>query len=635
MYESHFGLGTRPFALQPDPAFIYWSDQHRLAAEFLARGAATSRGDVVVLSGAVGAGKTTLIMEFLRDPPPATEIVLVRNMPPHVTDALPWITAAAGLLGGSDPEPADGLLDWVYRTVTAGRRITIIIDEAQNLQSEALSSILPILGRDASKAADVLLVLVGQPELPVLLRRPENAALARRVADSIRLDRMRSRDTHAYIRHRLKLAGASTEIFTDDAKEMIHRSADGVPRMVNLIAEQLLVGAYADDLHAIDLAAAAEILGESQVPALSEIPVAAIHRDLSLNPEVTAPAEGSGPTDAGSVDALDIAADEPARQDTAGDAQLIETSPWPVPVPERASVDAYPVEDNRSDAGGFADAPAPFTSAPKAENAVSREGGRAAPYPTPRSARTAGQGSIAGLTLLAACLAGVFMVVRSHNGGESTMVATSPAAPTDTLQKPTPEPVPSHRPAAQPSPDDAARSEASRMAATSPVDLRAALDLADSSPAAAAIVLARAAVSGSDRAAYYLGQLHETGDGVALDPALAAAWYRRAARSIPEAQSHLASDDGAGFAIPIVAPQSQLAVLAPDASLDLVWDGSGAAREYRVEIADQAQDVLQASQVAIPAAKVDLPAGSALWRVISIGASGDEVSGHWQTIPES
>lgn len=270
MYEQHFDLTERPFRLQPDPDFLYWSAEHRAAADFLAA-AAAGPGDpakpVHVLTGEVGGGKTTLILNLLAAPPQGVRIGLVSNLAPDCRDALPWLARSLpGAVLAADPLAQ--IIAQVREVAATGCRVVFIIDEAQNLAPEGFETLQRLLS-----AADMApaLILAGQPELATHLADRRNAGFAALIAGRANLSRLPDADGGAYIRHRFAVAAGAPEMFSDDALRLIHRAAKGIPRLVNLIADQALFTAFSAGRDRVDAGLVRDAIANSTAPMLRHL----------------------------------------------------------------------------------------------------------------------------------------------------------------------------------------------------------------------------------------------------------------------------------------------------------------------------------------------------------------------------
>jgi general secretion pathway protein A len=248
MYIDFFQFRENPFALAPDPRFLFLSHQHREALAHLLYGLDSS-GGFVQLTGEVGTGKTTLCRSLLAQVPADVDVALILN--PKLS-ALELVATVCDELAIDYPPGTtslkllvDGLTRHLLKTDTAGRRTVLVIDEAQNLSPEVLEQVrlLTNLETDTRKLLQIL--LVGQPELQVMMAQPQLRQLAQRVTARYHLSALSTRETAAYIRHRLEVVGGHTHLFSPLALWQIARSTGGVPRLINTICDRALLGAYA------------------------------------------------------------------------------------------------------------------------------------------------------------------------------------------------------------------------------------------------------------------------------------------------------------------------------------------------------------------------------------------------------
>lgn len=254
IYNAHFGLAERPFTLLPDPDFIYWSDSHTRAYAMLEYGMLT-HAPITVITGEIGAGKTTLLRHLLRRLPEDITVGLISNAQGNRGELLHWVLMALGV--GTDMNASYVRLfaqfqDFLISEYAAGRRTMLIFDEAQNLSVETLEELRMFSNINADKDELIQLVLVGQPELRELISQPRLTQFAQRVAAEYHLPGMSGEAVRDYIRHRLRVAGATREIFTPAACECVHLAARGVPRLVNQICDYALVYAFTDGRDAVD-----------------------------------------------------------------------------------------------------------------------------------------------------------------------------------------------------------------------------------------------------------------------------------------------------------------------------------------------------------------------------------------------
>lgn len=247
-YKTFFNLRERPFTLLPDPDFIFWTEHHRRAFSVLEYGI-LSRAPITVVTGEVGAGKTTLIRKFLNEAPDDLTIGLISNAQGGRGELLQWILNALEQRTSPSASYVDmfqQLQDFLIGEYAEARRVALIIDEAQNLSTEGLEELRMLTNINADKDELIQLVLVGQPELREMIRKPSLRQFAQRVAASYHLPALDAETTAAYIHHRLVVAGGSGREFTRQAAERIHAVTGGVPRLINQLCDLAMIYASID-----------------------------------------------------------------------------------------------------------------------------------------------------------------------------------------------------------------------------------------------------------------------------------------------------------------------------------------------------------------------------------------------------
>jgi type II secretory pathway predicted ATPase ExeA len=259
MYERHFGFTAKPFALTPDPEFLYPSREHATALTMLEYGLA-SQAAFSLLTGDIGSGKTTLVRKLLRQLGDHVAVGLITNTHGRFKSVYGWALSALNLTSSDDSDIAkyEALVDAFVREYAKGRRTLLIFDEAQNLSVEVLEELRLLSNVNSEKDLVLQILLVGQPELREKLCRPELVQFAQRVSVDFHLRPLDPHETQAYIRHRLEVAGGAPTLFRGEAIELIHARTRGVPRLLNQLCDYALVYAYADGLKTID----ADLIGQ-------------------------------------------------------------------------------------------------------------------------------------------------------------------------------------------------------------------------------------------------------------------------------------------------------------------------------------------------------------------------------------
>ena len=247
MYLRYFKFTTSPFAMTPDPSFLYASKQHAAAMTMLEY-AIESQAWFCLLTGEIGSGKTTLIRGLLRSLENRVTVGLVSNTHRRFRSVYPWALSALGIRPGESNDVAqyDALTDFMIGEYAKGRRTLLIFDEAQNLSIQTLEELR--LLSNINSEGDVVLqtVLVGQPELRIKMAKPELKQFAQRVAVDFHLNALSLKECMAYVQHRLTIAGCRDEIFLPKAIEFIHAQSGGIPRLINQLCDLSLVYAFAD-----------------------------------------------------------------------------------------------------------------------------------------------------------------------------------------------------------------------------------------------------------------------------------------------------------------------------------------------------------------------------------------------------
>jgi general secretion pathway protein A len=248
IYNEFFGLTERPFSLVPDPDFLFWSDQHKRAYTMLEYGLTTG-APITLITGEVGAGKTTLVHHLLKQLPLEMTVGLIANAQGDRGKLVRWVLMALNQEAPTNEPYVDlfnRLQTFLIDEYAAGRRVILIFDEAQNLSREALEELRMFTNINSNKDELVYLVLVGQPELRDIIRRADLKQFAQRVAASFHLKAMDSSTVEAYIDHRMRKAGGAPGVFSDRACRLIYEATGGVPRLVNQLCDFVLVYAFTE-----------------------------------------------------------------------------------------------------------------------------------------------------------------------------------------------------------------------------------------------------------------------------------------------------------------------------------------------------------------------------------------------------
>lgn len=271
MYENYYGLEERPFSITPNPRFVYLSQRHQDALAHLLFGVGRGgSGGFVQLTGEVGTGKTTLCRLVLEQVPDKTRVALILNPMLNPPELLRAICVELEIkihgAGQSLQKLQDRLNRYLLERHAEGERVVLIIDEAQNMSRDCLEQVRLLTNLETATDKLLQIILLGQPELRLLLARPELRQLAQRITARYHLDPLNESETEQYVRHRMAVAGAPRCPFTSNALKALYRSSDGVPRLINIIADRALMAGYAHEIEKIDrqtvYAAAREVAGD-------------------------------------------------------------------------------------------------------------------------------------------------------------------------------------------------------------------------------------------------------------------------------------------------------------------------------------------------------------------------------------
>jgi len=284
MYTSFFGLHEKPFSITPDPRYLFMSERHGEALAHLVYGV-TESGGFVQLTGEVGTGKTTLVRSLLLNRmPDNADVAVVLN--PQIT-AHEFLLTICEELGVDVPGQKDSikaLTDALNHHLLSahadGRRTILIVDEAQNLAPAVLEQVRLLTNLETAKQKLLQIILIGQPELRELLGRNDLRQLAQRITGRYHLEPLTRDETAQYIEHRLRVAGALGEVIDRGAKKEVFRLSQGVPRLINVICDRALLGAYSQESRVITRRlikrAAAEVSGElERTPGMRRLGMAA------------------------------------------------------------------------------------------------------------------------------------------------------------------------------------------------------------------------------------------------------------------------------------------------------------------------------------------------------------------------
>jgi general secretion pathway protein A len=256
MYNQYFGFRENPFSIAPDPRYLYMSEMHQDALAHLDFGA-SSEGCIILLTGEIGTGKTTICRCFLERLEPTAEVAVIIN---------PGLTASELLATVCDEfrietEPGkqstkyyiDLLNQFLLRSYSENRKTLLVIDEAQNLDKEALEMVRLLTNLETNQHKLLKIFLLGQSELSTVLAGPDLTQVNQRITGRFHLSGLRSAEIGDYIKHRISVAGGGPRpLFDKRAVQRIHRLTKGIPRLINTLCDRSLLGAYAEEKERVD-----------------------------------------------------------------------------------------------------------------------------------------------------------------------------------------------------------------------------------------------------------------------------------------------------------------------------------------------------------------------------------------------
>lgn len=265
MYEAYFGLTEKPFSILPDPEFIFWSGPHTMAFSMMEYGM-MNRAGFTVITGEIGCGKTTLISKLLSEVDDSLTVGLVNNFDKNAGDLLRWVLMS---LDQPIEDESDVLLfkrfqDFVIAESAQRRRVMLIIDEAQNLGSEALEKLRMLSNINTGGEQSLQFILVGQPQLKDLLNLPKMKQFAQRISSDFHLRRLRSDEVPKYIDHRLQVVGAEAGLFSKQACDLIFEASGGVPRIINIICDMSMIYAFSKKRERISVYIVREVVQDKK-----------------------------------------------------------------------------------------------------------------------------------------------------------------------------------------------------------------------------------------------------------------------------------------------------------------------------------------------------------------------------------
>ncbi|MGB1139396.1 MAG: AAA family ATPase [Halioglobus sp.] len=370
MYYQYFGLSEPPFSIAVDPRYLFMSPRHRDALAHLLYGVG-SGGGFILLTGEVGTGKTTINRCLLEQLPQDTDIAIILNPALNAQELLASVCDELGIDYESGQPTLKTLTDKLHTFLLdnhgRGRKTVLMIDEAQHLDFDVLEQIRLLTNLETNSEKLLQIILIGQPELAQMLARPELRQLNQRITARYNLEPLNLEETGAYIHHRLQVAGMSPErvIFPRSVVRGIHRATRGIPRVINVLCDRMLLGAYGRNQTRADNAmlrlALREVLGQEQAPPrwpwvaaaaavlLAAVGVGLLVRDTASSPAATdvvqappapvAAQPASPPVIPEPPEPAPVVPDVPVAATTAEPAQTLAVTPQPA-VPARDPLEA-------------------------------------------------------------------------------------------------------------------------------------------------------------------------------------------------------------------------------------------------------------------------------------------------------
>jgi len=273
MYLKHFGLNEQPFSIAPNPHYLYFTDQHQEALAHLTYGLG-SAGGIILLTGEVGTGKTTISRKLLEDIPEHIELAWIVNPRLSAQELLAAFCDELSITYDSERASIKTFTDlinsYLIEAHGQGRNVVLMIDEAQNLSPDVLEQLRLLTNLETSERKLLQIILLGQPELKEMLERTDLRQLAQRITARFHLQSLSREDSHEYIRHRLAVAGCDRPVFSNKAMNRIFSISQGIPRLMNLLCDRAMLGVYGSNAAMVEVQhvqqASLEVLGEKDEP---------------------------------------------------------------------------------------------------------------------------------------------------------------------------------------------------------------------------------------------------------------------------------------------------------------------------------------------------------------------------------
>ncbi|MBK5105898.1 MAG: AAA family ATPase [Burkholderiales bacterium] len=265
MYRHYFGLVDAPFSIAPDPRYLFLSQRHQEALAHLLYGVGGD-GGFVLLTGEIGAGKTTVCRSLLQQIPESCDVAYIFNPKLTVEELLSTICVEFGIAYPAGNTSVKVFVDCINAYLldahARGRHTVLIIDEAQNLSAEVLEQMRLLTNLETDQRKLLQIILLGQPELALILERPDLRQLSQRIVARYHLGPLTKPEVAAYVRHRLEISGAQRQLFPARLMGRLYRLSGGVPRVINVLCDRALLGAYVQGKERIDAATLAQAARE-------------------------------------------------------------------------------------------------------------------------------------------------------------------------------------------------------------------------------------------------------------------------------------------------------------------------------------------------------------------------------------
>jgi general secretion pathway protein A len=261
MYEKFYNLEEKPFQISPNPRYLYMSSNHDNALTYLEYGLMENVG-FILLTGEVGTGKTTLVRHIMTQFESEKDIGVIFNTNISPDELLCLILHCFELKSNpsSKTKNIDTLYQFLIEEYARNRSVLLIIDEAQNLSDAALEEVRMLSNLQSDEQNLIQIMLVGQPELKVRLQGPGHNPFAQRIAVNFFLSALTDKETYSYIAYRLEKAGGKSDIFTQEAIDIIYRASEGIPRTINLICDAALVYGFGYEFETIDASVIQQVI---------------------------------------------------------------------------------------------------------------------------------------------------------------------------------------------------------------------------------------------------------------------------------------------------------------------------------------------------------------------------------------